>query len=72
MPSKYQTKQGAYAEEPWIYDGLSMIRDKSGKPIGKVIDWADQNIQRVLACVNACRGYSDPERDVPKRIEHGP
>lgn len=62
MP-QYQTLNPKHAKEPWIYDGLSTIRDEKGKPIGKVLDWAEQNIKRVLACVNACRGYSDPEKD---------
>lgn len=52
------------APTPWTYDGLSHLRDAKGKPVGKVLGWAHENIVRILACINACAGYKDPVKEV--------
>lgn len=55
------------SSEPWVYDGLSAIHSIDGR-IGGVKDWEDQNVRRMLTCVNACKGLGDPEVEVAKML----
>ena len=57
-----------HTKEPWIFDAPDA--DFSGIIIGRhggeVVDgeFTEANARRIVACVNACAGMDDPEKEI--------
>jgi len=48
---------------PWVFDGLAIY--SLGGKVGSVAGWDEQNVWRIINCINGCRSIEKPELVVP-------
>jgi len=71
--------QTKHTPEPWVYGGMVKAEaaqayeafspwiENAGPrttPVGKSVCIVDADMKRLVACVNACTGMTDPEKEV--------
>ena len=51
-------------DEPWDFDGENWITDVDNKEVLNLDSIHSKNAKRLVACVNACAGMTDPAAEI--------